>query len=127
KLGLTAPEATTTVSHSTMIYCADVDDVYQRAIKAGAAPMQEPATFVTGDRFGVVMDPFGHRWAIMTRVEDVPADEAERRGREWLASPADQADTPKGGLSPAGPGSKTSSLAPPPPPPHSPPPPRKPQ
>src|SRR5262247_1735850 len=35
KLGLTAPEATGTVSHSTMIYCADVDDVYQRAIKAG--------------------------------------------------------------------------------------------
>jgi uncharacterized glyoxalase superfamily protein PhnB len=88
KLGLTAPAATRNVSHSTMIYCIDVDDVYQRAIKAGAAPIEEPATFVTGDRFGVVMDPYGHRWAIMTRVENVPAEEAERRVKEWLASQA---------------------------------------
>jgi len=88
KLGLTAPPTTGSVSHSTMIYCTDVDDVYQRAIKAGAAPIEEPATFVTGDRFGVVMDPYGHRWAIMTRVEDVPAEEAERRVKQWLASQA---------------------------------------
>ena len=71
-----------------MIYCPDVDDAYQRAIKAGATAIEEPATFVTGDRYGVVMDPFGHRWAIMTRVEDIPAEEAERRVKEWLASQA---------------------------------------
>ena len=88
KLGLTAPEATGNVSHSTMIYCADVDDACQRAIKAGAASIEEPATFVTGDRFGVIMDPYGHRWAIMTRVEDVPAEEAGRRVKEWLADQA---------------------------------------
>ena len=89
KLGLTAPaKATRNVSHSTMIYCPDVDDAYQRAIKAGATAIEEPATFVTGDRFAVVMDPFGHRWAIMTRVEDVPAEEAERRVKQWLASQA---------------------------------------
>src|SRR5262245_39178493 len=81
-------EITGNVSHSTMIYCADVDAAYQRAINAGATSIEEPATFVTGDRFGVVMDPFGHRWAIMTRVEDVPAEEAERRVQEWLASQA---------------------------------------
>jgi len=88
KIGLTAPEITGNVSHSTMIYCGDVDAAYQRAINAGATSIEEPATFVTGDRFGVVMDPFGHRWAIMTRVEDVPAEEAERRVQEWLASQA---------------------------------------
>jgi len=88
KLGLTAPEITGNVSHSTMIYCGDIDAAYQRAINAGATSIEEPATFVTGDRFGVVMDPFGHRWAIMTRVEDVPAEEAERRVQEWLASQA---------------------------------------
>jgi PhnB protein len=88
KLGLTAPEITGNVSHSTMIYCGDVDAAYQRAISVGATSIEEPATFVTGDRFGVVIDPFGHRWAIMTRVEDVPAEEAERRVQEWLASQA---------------------------------------
>ena len=91
QLGLVAPEkATRNVSHSTMIYCPDVDNAYHRAIKAGATAIEEPATFVTGDRYGVVMDPFGHRWAIMTRVEDVPAEEAERRVKEWLTSQARQ-------------------------------------
>jgi hypothetical protein len=32
-----------------------------------------------------VRDPFGHRWVLMTRVEDVPAEEAERRVNEWLS------------------------------------------
>jgi len=87
-LGLTAPERTGSVSQSIAIYCPDVDDTYQRAIKAGATSIAKPVTFVNGDRFGVVMDPFGHRWAIMTRVEDVAPDEADRRMKEWMASQA---------------------------------------
>src|SRR5215472_8093062 len=51
KLGLVAPEeATRNVSHSTMIYCPDVDDAYQRAIRAGATGMEDPPPFVRGDR-----------------------------------------------------------------------------
>jgi PhnB protein len=90
--GLVAPEPSTVVSHSTMIYCAGIDDVFQRAVKAGATVIAEPATFVTGDRFGVMIDPFGHRWAIMTRVKDVSPEEAERRVQQWLADqPSQQA------------------------------------
>jgi len=59
-----------------------------RAIDASATSIEEPTTSVTGDRFGVVMEPFGHRQAIMTRVEDVPAEEAQRRVQEWLAGQA---------------------------------------
>ena len=45
---------------------------------------EKPATFVTGDRFASIYDPFGHRWAVMTRVEDVSPEEAERRRlAEW--------------------------------------------
>lgn len=49
---------------------------------------EEPATFVTGDRFASVHDPFGHCWAIMTKVEDVSPEEQERRLAEWAASGA---------------------------------------
>lgn len=66
-------------------YCADVDATCRRAVEAGAEAKDEPATFVTGDRFGAIVDLFGHRWTIITKVEDVPADEAERRVNEWLA------------------------------------------
>jgi hypothetical protein len=48
--------------------------------------VEEVQTFITGDRFGTIIDPFGHRWAIMTRVEDVSREEADRRVNEWLAS-----------------------------------------
>jgi hypothetical protein len=41
---------------------------------------------MTGDRYGTVIDPFGHRWAILTKVEDVSREEADRRVKEWLAS-----------------------------------------
>ena len=85
--GLAAPPGTDadTVSGSTCIYVPDVDAVFAAAVERGATVREKPTTFVTGDRFGSVYDPFGHRWAIMTRVEDVSPEEAERRLAEWAA------------------------------------------
>ncbi|HWL43785.1 MAG TPA: VOC family protein [Ilumatobacter sp.] len=84
-MGLVAPDGTNAVNHSYVLYCDDVDAVWQAAVDAGATPSEEPSTFVTGDRFGAVLDPFGHRWAILTRVEDVDPAEAARRVDAWLA------------------------------------------
>lgn len=81
--GLVAPSGEDRVSQSTCLYLADVDAVTARAVERGATLREAPSTFVTGDRFASVMDPFGHRWAIMTRVEDVPLEEQERRLAEW--------------------------------------------
>ncbi len=83
--GLAAPsrQAEDRVSSSTCIYVADVDAVFATAVARGARVREEPATFVTGDRFASVYDPFGHRWAIMTRVEEVSPDEEQRRLAEW--------------------------------------------
>lgn len=84
--GLVAPPTDDTSSASLALYCADVDEVFARAVAAGATVREEVQTFVTGDRFGSMMDPYGRRWAIMTRVEDVSREEAERRVNEWIAS-----------------------------------------
>ena len=85
--GLAAPARDgDTVSGSTCIYVPDVDAVFERAVARGATVREKPATFVTGDRFASIYDPFGHRWAVMTRVEDVSPEEAERRLSEWAAS-----------------------------------------
>lgn len=87
RYGLVAPARDgDTVSSSTCLYVPDVDAVFAAAVAAGATLREEPATFVTGDRFCSVLDPFGHRWAIMTRVEDVPKEEADRRLAEWAAA-----------------------------------------
>ena len=74
------------MSGSTCIYVPDVDATFAAAVEHGATVREEPSTFVTGDRFASVIDPFGHRWAIMTRVEDVPDDVAEQRLAEWAES-----------------------------------------
>ena len=74
------------VSSSTCVYVADVDAVFAAAVERGAVVREPPTTFVTGDRFASVYDPFGHRWAIMTKVEDVSPEEAERRLAEWAAA-----------------------------------------
>lgn len=81
--GLAAPDPQA-VSASLALYVADVDDTYARAVRAGATVREEPDTFVTGDRFASVIDPYGRRWAIMTRVEEVSRTEAERRVQEWV-------------------------------------------
>jgi PhnB protein len=74
------------VSGSTCIYVADVDAVFAAAVARGARVREEPSTFVTGDRFASVHDPFGHRWAIMTKVEELSPEETERRLAEWATT-----------------------------------------
>ncbi len=90
ELNLIPPDGSNTVNHSYVLYCSDVDAVWRAAVEAGATVFEEPQDFVTGDRFGSLLDPFGHRWAILTRVEDVSEQEAQRRVDAWMAaSPAD--------------------------------------
>jgi PhnB protein len=85
QFGLKAPEVSASVTHSVVLYCADVDAVVVRAVAAGATLREPLSTFVTGDRFASVIDPFGQRWAVLTRVEDVDAEERDRRLAQWSA------------------------------------------
>ena len=87
QFGLVVPDRSTdSVSGSTCIYVADVDAVFAKAVERGATVREKPDTFVTGDRFASIYDPFGHRWAVMTKVEQVSAEETERRLAEWGAT-----------------------------------------
>ncbi|EJF47409.1 glyoxalase/bleomycin resistance/extradiol dioxygenase family protein [Actinomyces massiliensis] len=69
--------------YSLGLYCADVDGVFSRAVAAGATVREAPATFVSGDRYASVRDPFGVRWTIMSRVEDLSEAESARRVEQW--------------------------------------------
>ncbi|WP_220149965.1 VOC family protein [Acidipropionibacterium virtanenii] len=72
--------------YSMGFYCPDVDAVVARAERAGATVREPLSTFVSGDRFASIRDPFGVRWSIMTRVEDLSEAESGRRVAEWAAS-----------------------------------------
>jgi len=63
------------------LYVEDVDAVFARAIKAGAkvtGDMDVKDQFY-GDRTGSLTDPFGHKWSIMTHIEDVSNEEMQKR------------------------------------------------
>lgn len=72
--------------YSIGIYVPDADAVTARAVAAGATVREEPSTFVSGDRYASVRDPFGVRWSIMTRVEDLSEEESAARVAEWASS-----------------------------------------
>jgi PhnB protein len=72
--------------YSLGLYCPDTDAVVERATAAGAVVREAPTTFVSGDRFASLCDPFGVRWSIMTRVEDLSPEESSRRVAEWARS-----------------------------------------
>jgi PhnB protein len=74
--------------YSLGLYVPDVDAAVERAVAAGAVVREEVNTFVSGDRFGSIRDPFGVRWSIMTRVEDLSPEESNRRVAEWAESMA---------------------------------------
>jgi|SRR5215471_6696219 len=64
---------------SLFLYVTDVDRVYQRALKAGATSVLEPAEMFWGDRMAQVKDQFGNQWSIATHIEDVPPQEMQER------------------------------------------------
>lgn len=66
------------------VYVEDVDETYERAMARGAAPIRKPEDQFYGDRAGTFEDPFGHRWAVMTHIEDVAPDEMRRRADQVM-------------------------------------------
>jgi PhnB protein len=80
--GFVAPDRDAPVSAFITLYVEDADALHARAIAAGATEINPVADHVHGDRAGSVRDPFGHRWAVATHIEDVDAAEMQRRMKE---------------------------------------------
>ncbi|MDT5004298.1 MAG: PhnB protein [Mycobacterium sp.] len=80
---IAAADPVAPATHSVALYCEDTDAVVKSAEKAGATIREPAQTFVTGDRFASILDPFGQRWTVMTRVEDISPEERDRRMAEW--------------------------------------------
>ncbi|WP_226002037.1 VOC family protein [Paenibacillus sp. BJ-4] len=72
--------------YSLGIYVMNVDQVFENAVARGAKVREPIANFVSGDRFGSILDPCGVRWSIMTRIEDLSEEESSRRVAEWAKS-----------------------------------------
>jgi PhnB protein len=91
-MGYRGPRSLGGSAVSIMLYVADVDGTFERAVKAGAKAQRPVGNQFYGDRSGTLEDPFGHIWTISTHVEDVAPEEMKRRAaaafKSAEASPA---------------------------------------
>ena len=61
------------------IFTEDADALFKRAIGAGASVRMPMMDAFWGDRYGQIVDPFGHVWALATHKEDVSPEEMQKR------------------------------------------------
>lgn len=57
------------------LYVDDVDAAIARAEQAGATVVMPAADMFWGDRYGVLLDPFGHKWSLATPQRQMTLDE----------------------------------------------------
>ncbi len=74
-MGMMDPKALGGTSVSIHLQVEDVDAAFKKAVDAGATPMMPPADMFWGDRYGVVVDPFGHKWSVATHIKDLTHEE----------------------------------------------------
>ena len=67
--------ATTSTMH---IYTKNVDKLFQQAVDAGAKVTMPLDNQFWGERYGQVMDPFGHSWSIGSHIKDVTPEEMQK-------------------------------------------------
>jgi PhnB protein len=56
-------------------FVTDCDAAVERAVAAGATALMPVQEMFWGDRYGVVMDPFGHKWSLATHVKDLTPEQ----------------------------------------------------
>ena len=70
---------------SLHLYVDDCDAMWKRAVDAGCKVEMPIGDMFWGDRYGVVSDGWGNRWAIASHKEDVPEAEMRQRLEKAMA------------------------------------------
>jgi len=60
----------------------DCDAVFQRAVDAGCQVRMPLQDMFWGDRYGLVVDPYGHQWSIATHQRQVSVEEMQQAVNE---------------------------------------------
>jgi len=63
---------------SMYVYVEDVDELFIKAVSAGAKVLDPVKDQFWGDRHGRLEDPFGHLWSIATHKKDLSEEEMKR-------------------------------------------------
>lgn len=69
--GILGPKALNGCAVTLHRFVRDVDAAIAQAVAAGASVVMPAADQFWGDRYGIVEDPFGHRWSLATRLREL--------------------------------------------------------
>jgi len=84
--GMLSPKALGGTPVTIHLVVGDADAVAGRAVEAGANLVMPVADMFWGDRYGVIEDPFGHRWSIATPQRAMTGDELQSAARSAFAA-----------------------------------------
>jgi PhnB protein len=87
-MGIVSPQTLGGTYGALVIATDGVDAMWHRALAAGAEEFHPLADTFWGERFGQIIDPFGHRWGLAQHVRDVPRDEVVRAVAAAFDGPA---------------------------------------
>ncbi|MCA9212782.1 MAG: VOC family protein [Planctomycetales bacterium] len=93
EMGYLSPKSVGGTGSSIMLYVDDADSIFAQAVAAGGQEERPVADQFYGDRSGMLLDPFGHRWAVATHIEDLTQDEVNRRFAEMLNCQSGESST----------------------------------
>ncbi|UCC30663.1 MAG: hypothetical protein JSU86_21015 [Phycisphaerales bacterium] len=68
------------------MYVEDVDKAFQQGVDSGATVSMPVADMFWGDRYGKVIDPFGHEWGIATHEQGLTPEEIAENAKEFFAN-----------------------------------------
>ncbi len=80
-----APAPNSLSAVNLFVYTDNVDELFDRAVKAGCKVEMPLSNQFWGDRYGKLRDPFGHQWGLAQHVEDVSPEEMKKRSDAWAA------------------------------------------
>ncbi len=86
--GCRGPQSLGGTPVSFYLYVEDADKAFARAVSAGAKVDMPVADMFWGDRCGRLTDPFGHKWSLATRKENLTPEEMRKRSGEFFAQMA---------------------------------------
>ncbi len=79
EIGARSPNAYGGAAVGIHLYTKDVDQVVEKALKAGANLKMPVQDMFYGDRCGSIIDPFGHQWHVATHIENVTPAKMRKR------------------------------------------------
>jgi len=88
EMGSRSPQSLGGTANSLHLYVEDVDAAFKKAIAAGAKVQMPVADMFWGDRYGKLIDPFGHEWGLATHKEDLTPREIRKRADDFFTQMA---------------------------------------